>query len=584
MNAERPRFLEQLTFLYGSEEAQSVYPRLMEKLDRFVTEYPEHHARDAKNRWNEHDAILITYADIVQDKDILPLGSLHRFLRRHLTGAISTVHLLPFFPYSSDDGFSVIDYRAVDDQLGSWQDITRIGDDFRLMLDAVINHISSKSSWFKGFLEDRAPYNDYFIVVPEGTDMSGVFRPRDLPVLTQVETASGHISVWTTFSADQIDLDFSNSEVLLEIIDILLYYITKGAEFIRLDAIAYLWKRIETSSIHLPQTHCLVQLIRYVLDYTAPGVALITETNVPHDDNISYFGDGFNEAQLVYNFSLPPLVLHAFHTGSAAALSSWADSLTTPSVETTFFNFLASHDGIGLLPAMDILGESETDSLVSRMEQRGGFVSYRNNPDGTKSPYELNMNYLDALSATGFPGEDVRTTARRFLSSQAIMLSLAGVPGIYFHSLVGSRGWREGVRLSGKPRRINREKLTKEKLELELSNVDTLRYGVFQGYLRLLRSRAGCLAFHPNGKQQIVHSDNSTFIVIRTSPVDGSRAICLHNVSDSFLEITLDLRSFGIDGAGAFRDMLTNKEHYQIDRSTLNLSIRPYDYLWLTSL
>src|SRR5690606_35016656 len=108
-------------------------------------------------------------------------------------------------------------------------------------------------------------------------------------------------------SADQVDLNFKNPAVLLATTRALLFYVEHGAKFIRLDAIAYLWKEIGTPCIHLPQTHQVIQLMRAVLDEVAPDVRLITETNVPHPDNISYFGAGTNEAQLVYNFALPPL-------------------------------------------------------------------------------------------------------------------------------------------------------------------------------------------------------------------------------------------------------------------------------------
>jgi sucrose phosphorylase len=308
------------------------------------------------------------------------------------------IHILPFYPWTSDDGFSVTDYRKVDSNLGEWKDITSMQNNFRLMFDGVINHISAESEWFKGFLRDDPPYRDYFITVDGDPDLSQVVRPRALPLLTSFNTPSGEKRVWTTFSADQIDLNFKNPEVLFEILDIMLMYIERGATYIRLDAIAYLWKEIGTTCIHLPQTHHLIQLMRCVLDEVAPHVHLITETNVPHADNISYFGDGTNEAQLVYNFALPPLTLHTFHTGNAQVLSNWAKTLTLPSDKTTFFNFLASHDGVGLNPARGILSNEEIDALVNKTLAHGGLVSYKNNSDGSQSPYEMNVNYFDALS------------------------------------------------------------------------------------------------------------------------------------------------------------------------------------------
>jgi glycosidase len=577
---------EHLTFLYGKEKAEPVLVRLFELLERFAAENSLLNPtgtsiKRERDRATERDAILISYADIVQDEGEAGLRSLYAFLDRYVDGAISTVHLLPFFPYSSDDGFSVIDYRVVDQSLGNWSDISNIGSDFRLMFDAVINHISSGSEWFQGFLGDVAPYHKYFIVVADGTDLSAVFRPRALPLLTPVESRSGRKNVWTTFSADQIDLDFGNPDVLLEIIEILLEYASKGAEFIRLDAIAYLWKEPGTSCIHLPQTHRLIQLFRTVLDMVAPGVSLITETNVPHKDNVSYFGDGTNEAQLVYNFSLPPLLLHTFHRGDANALSEWADSLSTPSDQTTFFNFTASHDGIGVLPARDILGKDALLEMVSHVKSLGGYVSYKSNHDGTRSPYELNMNYLDALEPPGHGQDSNELVARRFLASQAIMLALKGLPGIYFHSLVGSRGWHEGAEASGRPRRINREKLDRNQLEEELSHSGSLRHHVFRGYIRLLKCRARISAFDPFGDQQVLKIDQSLFTVLRTRKGDSSRVLCLHNVSSTRQTINLDVRTVGIEPESNIRDIVSEREFHPDSTGRFELTFDPYDFVWL---
>ena len=364
--------------------------------------------------------------------------------------------------------------------------MARVGKNFHLMFDGVINHISAQSEWFKAFLHDDPKYRDYFIVVDGKPDLSQVVRPRALPLLTEFTTPSGVKKVWTTFSADQIDLNYANPDVLLDIIDVLLFYVAQGAELIRLDAIAYLWKEIGTSCLHLPQTHRVIQLLRAILDEVAPHVALITETNVPHQDNISYFGDGHNEAQLVYNFALPPLTLHTFHTGDASALTQWAASLerpdrwgaatsdlqpsSAPPVRSapTFFNFLASHDGIGLNPARGILRDDEIAALVDRVVAHGGRVSYKSNPDGSTTPYELNINYFDALSDPN-SSEPLSLQIDRFVAAHAIMLSLSGVPGLYFHSLFGSRGWPEGVTLTGQNRTVNRQKFDRAEVERELT-------------------------------------------------------------------------------------------------------------------
>jgi glycosidase len=526
---------------------------------------------------NQGDAILITYGDQVSEPGVPPLRTLAEVCEQRLDGLISGIHILPFFPSSSDDGFSVIDYKRVDPALGDWDDIHRLGRRFRLMFDAVINHVSAHSAWFQAFLRDELPYSDYFITVTGHPDLSQVIRPRALPLLTRFETPSGPKLVWTTFSADQVDLNYHDPDVLLEIIDTLLFYVSHGAQLIRLDAIAYLWKEIGTSCIHLPQTHRVVQLFRLVLDAVAPHVLLVTETNVPHAENLSYFGDGANEAQMVYNFALPPLVLHTLLTSQARELSAWAAELKLPSERTAFFNFLASHDGIGLNPARGLLAEAEIDALVERAIAHGGFVSYKNNPDGTRSPYELNINYFDALSDPR-ASEPLETQVNRFMAAQAIMLALAGVPGIYFHSLFGSRGWPEGVALTGRNRTVNRQKLDLAAFNRELADPASLRSLVFNRYARLLRARAASPAFHPAGGQDILDCGEAFFALLRTSPDESQRALCLHNVTAQ--RRMVPPASAQTLGAARARDLISGQT---VDLSAPGLELAHYQTMWLVN-
>lgn len=560
--------------IYGEETGRETFERVKALLTAYRGRLPEGETAVLSSQ----DAILITYADQVGEPDRPFLPTLIDFCQTHLQGVVSAIHLLPFYPYSSDDGFSVIDYHQVRPDLGDWADVARLGQQFGLMFDAVINHISAQSTWFQGFLRDEPRYRDYFTVVDANVDLSAVFRPRTLPLLTEVETAVGRKHVWTTFSPDQIDLNFRNPDVLLEVLETLLLYVSQGAEFIRLDAIAFMWKEIGTRCLHLPQTHQIIQLMRALLDEVAPHVFLITETNVPHEENISYFGNGRNEAQMVYNFSLPPLTLHAFHQGDASILSQWADGLRLPGPRTTFFNFLASHDGIGLTPARGFLSEAQIAALAARVEALGGFVSYRQQPDGSASPYELNVNYLDAL---GMPGvvEDTGLMARRFLAAQAIMLALRGVPGIYFHSLFGSRGWPEGVAQTGQKRSINRQKLARADLERELANPLALRWRVFKQYRHLLRTRANWPAFDPAAAQQVLFLDPALFCVFRVAENGREVALCLHNVTDQRQNVTVDLRPLHL--VGPLWDMVAGREVGEENGRSLPLALDPYQVLWL---
>lgn len=560
------KILDHLIALYGDETGRTTFARIESLIENAGPASSV--IRSPSSSLTERDAILITYGDQVRAPGEPPLQTLAEFCARHVRDVVSGIHILPFFPFSSDDGFAVMDYRAVNPALGGWNDITRIGERFHLMFDAVVNHVSAQGKWFQGFLRDDPRYRDYFVVVPDGADVSRVIRPRTLPLLTRFETPSGARNVWTTFSADQIDLNYRNPDVLIEIIETFLFYISHGAALIRLDAIAFLWKEPGTPCLHLPQTHRIIQLLRAVLDQVAPHVVLVTETNVPHADNLSYFGDGANEAQMVYNFALPPLVLHTFHTGDARVLSRWAADLTLPSRRVTFFNFLASHDGIGLNPARGILAEAEIDALVQRARAHGGLVSYKNSPDGTTSPYELNINYFDALNDPS-AGETLDVQVNRFIAAQSIMLSLVGVPGIYFHSLFGSRGWLEGVQQTGHQRAINREKLELFSLERDLAAASSQRRKVFTRYAQLLRARAEQPAFDPFGEMRVLDVDQAVFAILR-----GDRVLCLHNVSGQPCAVQLDPGKFS--SPGRWVDLLTGES---VELSPASLS--SYQTLWL---
>jgi glucosylglycerate phosphorylase len=557
---------ELLTGLYGQGAGGSVFERLTRLIENFNVRNTTSHPGGLDQR----DTILIAYADQLRQAGRPPLAVLEDFCRLHLLNTITGIHILPFYPWTSDDGFSVVDYRRVDPRYGSWEDIQQLGQNFKLMFDAVINHVSISSSWFQSALEGAEQYRDYFVIPAEGDDLSRVVRPRALPLLTAFQTKTGRIKVWTTFSADQVDLNYANPDVLLEILEVLLFYVSRGADFIRLDAIAYLWKEPGSTCINLPQTHAVIQLFRAVLDQAAPHVMLITETNVPHADNISYFGDGKNEAHMVYNFSLPPLVLHAFQTGSAETLSRWARSLDLPE-GATFFNFLASHDGIGLNPLRGILPEEQIDALVERIRSNGGLVSLKDMADGTQRPYELNINYFDALNDP-YAAEPVETQVDRFITAHAILLAMRGVPAIYFHSLVGSRSWPEGAQASGHNRTINRKKLERGELEELLSDPDTIPARVFHRLAHLLKIRREQPAFHPYGAQEVIHPMPGVFGLLRTSPDGSGQILCLYNISNREEQIE-NMKPYG----GWTHDLIENKKR----NANLPLSLKPYQTLWL---
>ena len=515
-----------LRIIYSKEIAERVFPDLKNRMDV----YARAEGIKAKRKKfglrpiiSEKDSILITYADTIYEENERPLKTLHKFLIRYVKDTITGVHILPFFPSSSDGGFSVINYKEVDRRLGDWSDIRRISQDYHLMVDLVLNHVSSKSKWFQRFLAGDKRYRDYFIWYDSPVEMPEVFRPRETPLFTRFDTAMGVKYVWTTFSADQIDLNYKNPEVLMRIIDVLLFYLSQGAVIIRLDAIGYVWKEPHTSCVNLSKTHQIVKLFRRILQYVAPYAMLLTEANFPYKENVSYFGEG-DEAHMVYQFSLPPLVLDAFARKDTSHIQDLARRTRD---DLLFFDFLASHDGIGLPGARGILTEEQIENLVDRTIKHGGFVSYMM-VEGKKQPYELNITYFDAINDPNDPNDNLQV--ERFMASQAIMLLLRGVPGIYIHSLLGSRNYREGVEKTGIKRMINRQKLRLKEVESSLRDNRSLRRRVLESYLRLLDSRKRIRSLHPGSRRKIVDLDRRLVSIERS--YGREKILGIVNVSD----------------------------------------------------
>jgi glucosylglycerate phosphorylase len=575
--------------IYGQDAHEEIFSQIMAIITPHRDQLPQR--QPEMTSFSERDAIMITYGDQFKAPGQSSLDTLLDFADNWLGDAISGIHILPFFPYSSDDGFSVIDFREVDPDLGSWEDIVKISGKYRLMVDLVINHKSRQSEWFQGFIKGDEDFLNYFITGDPDEDLSHVVRPRALPLLTPVQTTRGLEHVWTTFSEDQIDLNFRNPAVLIRMIDILLEYVKRGAEIIRLDAIAYLWKEIKHPSIHHPKTHLVVKLLRAVLDEHAPYVVLITETNVPHKENIQYFGSPLpvnvspevlrgrnDEAQMVYQFPLAPLVVDALVRSDGSVLSSWAAQLETPTPGTTFFNFIASHDGIGVRPAEGILNASEIQELANRTIEHGGEVSYKNNPDGSQTPYELNITLYDLLNPPDEPQQ--ASHIDRFMASQAIMLSLAGVPGIYVHSLLGSSNCQACFKETGRARSLNREKFNLKNLSANLKDPSSKASMIFRRFKTLLKIRGSVPQLHPDAEQIALTVDPRLFCLVRGGTTTKSHLIAIVNLSDKPIHTALTASQLSGPIYKVYRDVIT-KSRYPALRNSLPIELAPYQYIWL---
>lgn len=455
------------------------------------------------------EALLICYGDSLRDSAKQPLEVLGEFANEHLEGVISGIHILPFFPSSSDDGFAVIDYRQVRSDLGDWSHISALSRRFDVMVDLVINHCSRENLWFTDYVSNQAPGKDYFHELDGAPDLSQVLRPRNSPLHSEIHTRQGIRKVWTTFSDDQIDLNFANPQVLLEFAEILFFYARMGARYIRLDAIAYLWKRAGTTCMSLPETHMVVRILRGLIDVHELPLVLITETNVPHEENVSYFGIG-NEAHLVYQFSLAPLLLFSYLFGDARGLVDWTRQLQPPPAGCSYFNFIASHDGIGLRPLEGLMPEEDIDALIDVVHQHGGLASMRSVDNGQERAYELNIALFSAFS-----GIEKRVEA--FVAAHQLLLAYQGVPGIYFNALMGTLNDYREMESTGRTRSINRGHWDAETLTKVLADPTTHHAQVFTGLAESLRLRSCQSALRPEASQTFLVGGRQHLMLLRES-------------------------------------------------------------------
>ena len=568
-----------LDVIYQDVELDTSYSELSKQLlntmcigDPELLVTPKRH----HNNWDQKDVMLITYGDSIEKSGEKPLHSLHDFLTQYCGDAINSVHLLPFFPYSSDDGFSVIDYSSVNEALGDWDDIQAITQDYRVMSDVVINHCSSRSAWFENFIKGEGPGSDFFFTASLSEDLSDVVRPRTSDLLRLTETPQGEKQVWCTFSHDQVDFDFRNPSVLDTFVSIMRQYLDIGIRIFRLDAVAFLWKKIGTPCINLEQTHEVVRLLRTLIEHAVSDAVIITETNIPNRQNLTYFGNA-NEAHGIYNFSLPPLLVNTLVTGTCKHLNAWLGSMPPAQNGTFFFNFVASHDGIGLRPAEGLLEDKELTTLVNTMQNFGGRISWRKDEDGKQKAYEINIALYDALQGT-VKGTD-KWGLDRFICAHSIMFGLEGIPGIYIHSLLGTGNDYEKVKNTSHNRSINRHKWDYIELQEQLASPYSQHAKVHQKMIQLLNIRKEQAAFHPNATQFTLQLGEQIFGFWRQSMDRRQSIFCIYNVSDETQIIRLsDLNLIGTD---AWFDLINGQT---INLEDLEYSLRPYQSMWISNI
>ena len=524
-----------------------------------------------QNRWDESDVALITYLDTFYNNDEKNIQTLEQVLNTYLQDNVSIIHLLPFFPYSSDDGFAVIDYLKIKKGLATWSDIKKLSLKYKIMADLVINHCSSQSEWFQQFLNNQLPGKNYFLDYKDKFDTSKIVRPRSHDLLQIFKTKKSEKFVWCTFSRDQVDLNFKNKDVLIEFLKIIKFYLDQGISILRLDAVAFLWKKLGTNCINLNETHEVIKLFRLLLDASSQKTFLITETNLPNKENLDYFGNG-NEAQLIYNFSLPPLILYSMLYGNSTILRKWLMSMPPPMEGTTYFNFIASHDGIGIRPAEGLISEKNIKAILRRMKEFGGEVSYRKVENKNK-PYEINIALIDALKGTIHNLDNFQI--ERFICAHAIMLSLEGIPAIYVHSFFGTENDYSGMQSTKQKRSINRKRYNLKDLRNKM-NKKTINSTVLKQLNSLISIRKKQPAFHPNATQFTLNLGEKIFALWRQCQNRKQSIFVLCNITSQ--KQPVDLNEINLIFNKNWIDLISNKKI-----ESKKISLKPYQTMWISN-
>ena len=523
--------------------------------------------------WNENDCFLITYADSIKDKQNNNFSTLSFFLNKFCK-EFSFVHILPFYPFSSDDGFAVIDYEKIQCEHGDWEDFLKISSRFNIMCDLVINHCSTKNQLYKNFLDNEDPGSDFFISSEKNFDkFSKIVRPRSSKLSKKVKVLGKTRFVWCTFSHDQVDFNFKNPDVLLYFLKIIKFYIDKGSKALRLDAVAFLWKELGTKCINLPETHLIIRLIRLIIDNYSDRCLVITETNIPSHENLSYFGNN-NEAHCIYNFSLAPLVIHSIISENSSYLKQWSRSMPPAQFGNSYLNFLSTHDGIGMRPLEGILPNEELNKFINTLQNSGAYLTYRISQN-KKTVYEVNTTLLDAFKET-YKGKD-NFKIKRFILAHQILLSMEGIPAIYIQNLIGSKNDLLKLKKTKIFRSINRKNWDLNKL-LNLLDKNTVNKKVYSEIIKLVKIRKSQPAFHPNATQFTLQLEKSLFGIWRQS-IDRSQSIfCISNLS-KFKKL-IPLLEINLIATEKWYDIISKKEIKDLSGT---LKLLPYQSVWLSN-
>ena len=520
---------------------------------------------------SEKTSLVICYGDNINSNQKSSIQVFQNFFKKNLNKYFNAIHFLPFYPSSSDSGFAVKDHYKIEKRIGSWSDIKKISKSSHVMADIVINHSSARGLWFKNFLKKKRPGKDYFLTVNSKFNTSKVVRPRDHKLLKKIDIFGKSDFLWRTFSADQIDLDFKNPSVLLRFIKIMVHLVSNGVTIFRLDAIAYLWKKNSTNCINLKQTHEIVKLLRLISNLLNVETIIITETNLPEKENLSYFGKN-DEANWIYNFSLPPLLIHAFLFENSSYLNKWSKKLPNAKFQNSYLNFIASHDGIGMRPTEGILNERSLNNFLKRLKKNGSKFSYRKVQNKSKKVYEANITVFDALKKSD-TDPNGKFFLERYIAAHAIMISFEGIPAIYFNSLFGKSNDEAKYVITGNNRDINRYKWSYENITKKLNNKNSKQSIFYQNLGKLLEIKRKQKAFHPNAKRLNINLGSKLFCFKRTSLDKKQTIISITNCSsvDQYPKLNKKYSKW--------KNIINPK----INSLNKSFKLKPFETMWLSN-
>ena len=522
-------------------------------------------------RWDGRDVVLITYADTIGDEGVPGLQALKSFVNRHLQPFAAVIHVLPFLESTSDGGFAVASHTKLEQRFGDWSDLAALSQGRRLMSDLVLNHVSASHPWVQQFMRDEQPGRSCVLEAAPDPCWADVVRPRSSNLFTQLRGAKGSRQVWTTFGPDQVDLNWRSVEVLLGFARLMQRMARHGVRWIRLDAVGFVWKEPHTSCIHLPQAHQLVRVLRLLLDQVGPDGVVVTETNVPEQENLSYLRSG-DEAHLAYNFPLPPLLLEASVSGRADLLNAWLGRWPDLPPQTGLLNFTACHDGVGLRPLEGLMPQKRLLQLLIGCEQRGGLVSHRMLSSGEEVPYEINISWWSAMADGGI--DPTHLQKERFLLTQLLILALPGVPAFYLPALLAAPNDLTRFRRTGHRRDLNRPQFTAQALERRLADPDSDVSALLPVLRRALAERVVHPALHPDAPMTVLSTDRSDCVILRRSR-GGETLVAVHNVTSA--RLSFRLRGLGGDLNQPWADCLSG----HVFEPHQSHSLEPYAVHWL---